>query len=192
MIISIASFKGGVGKTTTAVHLAALFSKRGKTLLIDGDPNRSALIWRENGLLPFTVASETNAADFERKFTIVDTPARPTSEELKTLANESDLLLIPTTPDLLSIRALLLLTEELSLMKASNYRILLTQVPPNSNAGRDARSALVAVGLPIMKTQLTRRAVLARSALAGETVNNLRDGEASWKEIQSLGREILK
>jgi chromosome partitioning protein len=42
MIITIASFKGGVSKTTTAVHLAAYLQKRSPTLLIDGDPNRSA------------------------------------------------------------------------------------------------------------------------------------------------------
>ncbi|MEO0352764.1 MAG: ParA family protein, partial [Cyanobacteria bacterium P01_A01_bin.15] len=42
MIITVASFKGGVGKTTTAIHLAAFFQGKGKTLLIDADPNCSA------------------------------------------------------------------------------------------------------------------------------------------------------
>ena len=42
MIITVASFKGGVGKTTTAVHLAAFLNESSPALLIDGDPNRSA------------------------------------------------------------------------------------------------------------------------------------------------------
>jgi len=43
MIITVASFKGGVGKTTTAIHLAAFLQGQGRTLLVDADPNRSAL-----------------------------------------------------------------------------------------------------------------------------------------------------
>ena len=46
MIVTVASFKGGVGKTTTAFHLAKFFSETEEpTLLVDGDPNRSSLSW---------------------------------------------------------------------------------------------------------------------------------------------------
>ena len=62
MIITIASFKGGVSKTTTAVHLAAYLQKRSPRLLIDGDPNRSATGWARRGQLPFKVVNERLAA----------------------------------------------------------------------------------------------------------------------------------
>jgi len=55
MIVTIASFKGGVGKTTTALHLAAYLQTKAPTLLVDGDLNRSALDWAARGSLPFKV-----------------------------------------------------------------------------------------------------------------------------------------
>lgn len=136
MLVAIASFKGGVGKTTTAVHLSAYFQKKGKTVLVDGDPNRSALAWSERGNFPFQVIDEreleSRAGDFSN--IIIDTPARPTSDELKTLSEESDLLLIPTKPDALSLDALLMIVSNLQSFNAQNYRVLLTLVPPRSNA----------------------------------------------------------
>ena len=53
MVITVASYKGGVGKSTTAIHLAAYLQKKSPTVLIDGDPNRSVCGWAVNGNLPF-------------------------------------------------------------------------------------------------------------------------------------------
>ena len=44
-VIAVANLKGGAGKTTTAVFLANLFAQRVKTLLVDADPQGSALAW---------------------------------------------------------------------------------------------------------------------------------------------------
>ncbi|MFM7909209.1 MAG: ParA family protein, partial [Microcystis sp.] len=53
MIISVVALKGGVGKTTTSIHLAAYFQEKAPTLLIDADKNRSALHWSREDTLPF-------------------------------------------------------------------------------------------------------------------------------------------
>ena len=45
MIFAVVNTKGGVGKTTTAVHLAAMLARQANTLLIDGDPQASAASW---------------------------------------------------------------------------------------------------------------------------------------------------
>lgn len=194
MLVSIASFKGGVGKTTTAVHLSAYFQKKGKTVLVDGDPNRSALAWSERGKFPFQVINESELATRTGDFSsiIIDTPARPSAEELKTLSAESDLLLIPTKPDALSLDALLKIIASLQSFNAQNYKVLLTLVPPRSNAAKDAKAMLDEIKVPYCKTEIHRRAICEKAALQGKTVDNLRDGQAAWEEFSTLGKEIFK
>jgi chromosome partitioning protein len=109
MIVTVASFKGGVGKTTTAVHLATYLKDFGSVILIDGDPNRSATGWAKRGNLPFEVVDERQAAyrlvNNKPDHIVIDTQARPSEEDLQNLVR-GDLLILPTTPDALALDAL--------------------------------------------------------------------------------------
>ena len=194
MLVSIASFKGGVGKTTTAVHLSEYFQKKGKTVLVDGDPNRSAMSWSERGHFSFLVIDESELESRAGEFSniIIDTPARPSAEELKTLSEESDLLLIPTKPDALSLDALLKIVASLQSFDAQNYKVLLTLVPPRSNAARDAKAMFDEIGVPYCKTEIQRRVICERAALQGKMANDYKDGKRTWSEFLRLGKEIYK
>jgi hypothetical protein len=75
MIVTLTSFKGGVGKTTTALHLAAYLQTKAPALLVDGDLNRSALDWAARGSLPFKVVDEKQGVRFARDYEhiVIDT-----------------------------------------------------------------------------------------------------------------------
>jgi chromosome partitioning protein len=193
MIVSIVSFKGGVGKTTTAVHISEVLNRKAPTLLVDGDPNQSALAWQERGKLSFQVISENELTKHAGKFKhiILDTPARPTTEELKTISKESDLVVIPSQPDALSLDALIKLVTSLKEIKAKNFKVLFTLVPPLSHAGHEAKELLKDLEIPFFKTEIYRRAVCGRAALKGITVNEMKDGKDALKEFQAVAKEIL-
>lgn len=197
MIITVASFKGGVGKTTTAVHLASYFSKKGPTLLIDGDPNRSATAWAHRGSLPCKIVSELQAAKHVPNHThiVIDTQARPSRDELQDLADGCDRLIIPATPDALSLDALMQTVELLKTLGTNSFTILLTVVPPKpSRDGDEARTMLTDAGLPVFKSSIPRLAAFQKAALQGVPVYKVSDPRADqgWKQYQAVGKELLQ
>src|SRR3954463_10472686 len=172
MIVTVASNKGGVGKTTTAIHLAAYLQQLAPTLLVDNDPNRSSTGWaaRSETGLPFRVVDVNQSVKVSRDYEhiVFDTKARPDREEMKTLAEGCDLLVIPTTPDAMSIEALMSTVDLLQSIGGVRYKILITIIPSfPERDGEDARAMLEANGYPLFASGIREAKAFKLAALNG-------------------------
>jgi chromosome partitioning protein len=197
MIITVASYKGGVGKTTTAVHLAGYFQQKAPTLLVDGDRNRSASNWARRGDLPFKVVGVHQSpryTDFEHK--VIDTQARPEKDDLKDLTEVCDLLIIPAIPEVQALETAMEMVEEFRKLEFSRYRILLTAVPPRpSKDGDEARALLAEMGVPIFSAEVRLlRAPYQKASAEGVLVHETKDrrGGIAWRDYVAVGQEIMK
>lgn len=175
----------------TAIHLATYFSGLGDTVLVDGDPNRTAIAWSERGHLPFTVADERKAMKMVqgRDYLVIDTPARPDSNDLKELSEGCDLLILPTVPDIVSLEPML---QTAAALGDANYRALLTIVPPKpSREGETMRDELQGNGVPVFSTMIRRAAGFQKAALAGVPVSAMTGRDRlGWMDYEALGKEV--
>lgn len=196
MIITIVSFKGGVGKTTTGMHLAAYMQTLDKTVLLDGDLNRSATAWARRGEkpLPFDIVDEqlSFTANAYQNF-VIDTAARPAPNILKGLAERVDLIVIPTTTDGLSLDALSKTIEALQEVNVDKFRILLTMVPPRpSRDGEIARAAFEQAGLPVFASSIRQLKAFKTAGTLGVLVSDVKDPRAiyGWEDYVAVGKEL--
>jgi len=196
MIITVASFKGGVAKTTTAMHLAALLNEEKPTLLIDGDPNRSASGWRKRGSVPFEIADERLAARLAGQYEnlVFDTKARPEKSDVVALAEGCDLLILPTTPDAMSLEALTLMLDMLTDIGVKHFRVLITKVPPNRHVGRQVREALVEGEIPLFDSHVRLYAAFEKAAEQGILVKDVKDPYAKecWADYVAVLKEVSR
>jgi chromosome partitioning protein len=197
MIVTVASYKGGVGKTTTAVHLAAYLQTLAPTLLLDGDDTRNATSWSQRGQgFPFKVADEVQAARYARDFvhTVIDTGQHPKQVDLQVLSEGCDLLVIPAVPASLDTDGLVITLQALQDIGSNRYRVLLTKVPPPPEPeGPQLRADLAAQGIPLFAVDIPRLKAFEKAAAAGVPVHDVKDPNAAraWKAYQAAGKEIV-
>jgi chromosome partitioning protein len=139
---------------------------------------------------------ELQGVRYARQFEhiIIDTQARPSKDDLKLLAGGCDLLVLPTTPDSLSLEALLLTVGALRELNFDAFKILLTIIPPKPNRDVDeARALLEELELPVFEAHIPRLISFQRAALRGVPVYDVEDprAAAAWQDYERAGGEII-
>jgi chromosome partitioning protein len=194
-IVAIISQKGGAGKTTLAVHLAAAAAAAGhSTAIIDLDPQATAASWGDRRMaespevisgqaarLPALVsAARQNGADF----LVLDTA--PNADQVVSLAaRAADLVLIPCRAaafDLEAIETTLMLAK--AAMKPAF--VVLNAVPPRSGIGKEAAQGLTSKGVDVVPQQITHRAAFAHGVIDGRTAQEFEPHGKAANEITAL------
>ncbi len=184
-VICLFSQKGGSGKTTLAISLAAAAAKRGKeALIIDLDPQATACKWgdRRKCESPIIIDAQparlANALQKAREggidIAVIDTPPR-SAEAALAAAKLADLIILPSRPQMYDLETVpnaleLIATANAGRTTAIPVLAILNAVPSQGNRHEQARAAIEALGVPVCKQTVGHRAAFGDAGTLGLSV----------------------
>ncbi|MGH8549547.1 MAG: ParA family partition ATPase [Methylococcales bacterium] len=206
MIIAILNQKGGVGKTTLSVNLAAALALSGhSTLLVDADPQGSALDWQAarqgESLFPVVGMAKPTlhkdipglAAGYE--YVVIDGPPRA-NDLARSAILAAALVVIPVQPspyDVWAAEEIIRLIAEASVFKENLKSVFaINRKISNTAIGRDVAEALKGYPFPLATSYLSQRVAFAESAASGLSVLESEPKGAAAREIRALANELLE
>ena len=207
MIVALLNQKGGVGKTTLALHLAGAWAAQGlRVLVIDADPQGSALDWSEQrsreglprlfgvlGLARETLHRELSEIARDADHVLVDGPPRVTGIARSALL-AADVVLVPATPSPFdgwaSGEMLRLLGEARIFRPELIARFVLNRCAARTVIAREIGDALADSDPPVLASRIGQRIAFADSARTGRLVCELDRASPAAIEIAALASEV--
>ena len=205
-IFSVQNQKGGVGKTTLAIHISHALAQRGNLiLLLDADPQGSARDWATAradkppfdvlGLDRPTIHRDLPAIAKNYKHVVIDGPPRVTDLARSAIA-AADVVVIPVQPspyDIWACQEVITLINEAIVFKPNLKSVFtINRKIVNTAIGRDVAEALRGFNLPVLRSQICQRVAFAESAASGQTVLETDAKGAAAQEINALTDELLE
>ncbi|WP_424927706.1 ParA family partition ATPase [Amaricoccus tamworthensis] len=197
-VITFAQQKGGAGKTTVLAHLAAAWSRAGKSVAVmDLDPQQSLAQWaklRNDEGVEFVESKDYRASSDMRScrkkydLTLVDCPGAAATL-LDNVIRETDLVVAPVQPSAMDIWASRTIIET-STKNKTPCRLLLNRVPPRFNGADDLIATVVDGGGELLDTRLGNRIAYSRSIMTGQSAQEISPRSLAASEISGLAKEI--
>ena len=198
-IITLMNQKGGVGKTTLALSLAARWHLMGHSVsIVDADPQRAMVFWKQQQAAESKLAeidvyavklpTEIRASrQLKSDYVIIDTPG---TDKLivRAALNVSDALLIPVQPSSLDVQASAP-SVQTALASGKPVAYVVNRYVPQTQLGKDVMSSLQNTPATVLRKAMGQYQAFPRAIGVGETPLTLFFGAAS-RNIEAVGQAV--
>ncbi len=206
-IIAVINQKGGTGKTTLALNLAAGLARRGSTHLVDADPQRSITQWVGMGGggssgLPAVAQLGGNPAAIltklarNHRYVVVDCPPSVQGDAIAAIMRMAHLALIPVLPSAIDLWASVDMAVAINQARQHNPDLraclVLNQLESRNALSRDMREAVAEFDVPVLAASMQRRAAYRTAAVEGQSVYGMgKRGQQAVADIEAIIEEVL-
>ena len=194
--IALVNQKGGCGKTTVCLHLAAAFWMAGENVLVlDLDPQASAAEWHDaranpmphvESVQPARLAKVVaHARDIATGVLVLDTAPHSEAASLEA-ARCADLVLVPCQPSIMDLRAMRKTADLLKLVKVPAVAVLNNVNPYGTIAEEAAETITETLGMPVCPIRIGDRVAYSRCLITGQVAQETEPRGKAAQEVEQL------